>query len=94
MTSHNARNNELDVSLLERLFERPIYADHPLARAKFSWLNVSQGMEGEFFHPKLIRKHKSLVPFVNLIKVSRKKHTSFVAFTSLLRRTIVVIQQS
>lgn len=32
ITSHEARTLELDLSLIQRLFERPLYKDHPRAR--------------------------------------------------------------
>ncbi|KAJ7593410.1 P-loop containing nucleoside triphosphate hydrolase protein [Mycena floridula] len=66
VTSVDARNNELDVSLLERLFERPVYADHPLARSKFS--DFAREQPTNFDEPGMIKCNKSLVPFTNLLK--------------------------
>ncbi|KAK4687921.1 hypothetical protein P7C73_g2188, partial [Tremellales sp. Uapishka_1] len=52
--SEAARDGELDISLLERLFMRGVYADHPSARGSRSarWVN------GERYRP----------PFTNLVK--------------------------
>lgn len=68
VASHSARNDELDVSLLERLFERPVYAEHPLARSKFSWVAHRQVPVNFLSSPASIRKNPSWIPFVNLAK--------------------------
>ncbi|KAL1712139.1 P-loop containing nucleoside triphosphate hydrolase protein [Schizophyllum commune] len=38
VASSRARSSELDVSLLERLFLRPLYAEHPLSRGEMDFL--------------------------------------------------------
>ncbi|KAI5828471.1 hypothetical protein K523DRAFT_54006 [Schizophyllum commune Tattone D] len=38
VASPRARSSELDVSLLERLFLRPLYAEHPLSRGEIDFL--------------------------------------------------------
>ncbi|KAG6902934.1 hypothetical protein C0995_009326 [Termitomyces sp. Mi166 len=53
VTSDKARAGELDISLLERLFERPLYADHAHARSK------SGSKPAEIF---------TFTPFTNLVK--------------------------
>jgi hypothetical protein len=55
VTSDAARAAELDVSLLERLFERPIYADNPQARSRMSRNTLNQ--------------NPTYKPFTNLVKV-------------------------
>ena len=42
VTSDKARAGELDISLLERLFERPLYADHAHARSKDASKQISE----------------------------------------------------
>ncbi|KAK7039176.1 adenylosuccinase ade13 [Paramarasmius palmivorus] len=54
ISSDEARNHDLDVSLLERLFERPLYSEHPEARAKI----------GHGYHVNT----GPFKPFVNLVK--------------------------
>jgi hypothetical protein len=54
IASQAARTAELDISLLERLFNRPLYAEHPFARSK-----MHAGM----------RKVLDIRPFTNLVKV-------------------------
>jgi hypothetical protein len=56
VTSDAARAAELDVSLLERLFERPIYADNPQARSRMS-------------RNTLNHQNPTYKPFTNLVKV-------------------------
>jgi hypothetical protein len=56
VTSEAARSAELDVSLLERLFERPLYAEYPQTRS-VTFVN-SPG-----------RQNSNFVPFTNLVKV-------------------------
>lgn len=63
VTSEKARAGELDISLLERLFERPIYADHPQARSKMQ--SVTLHLQSSRF-----------VPFTNLVKVCTCYHLS------------------
>lgn len=59
LSSQVAVSHDLEVSLLERLFERPLYKDHPLSREKHA-----QGSQ-------LTRDlGKQFVPFANLVKVS------------------------
>lgn len=53
VASSRARSSELDVSLLERLFQRALYAEHPQSRGKA----VDSATPREEF-----------VPFVNLVK--------------------------
>ena len=55
VTSETARSAELDVSLLERLFERPLYAENPHARSA-AFTNSP-------------RRQNSFTPFTNLVKV-------------------------
>ncbi|KAG6812687.1 hypothetical protein H0H92_001316 [Tricholoma furcatifolium] len=54
VTSDNARTGELDISLLQRLFERPMYADHAHARSKRA--------------PLLLSEVYKFTPFTNLVK--------------------------
>lgn len=56
VASDAARTGELDISLLERLFERPLYMDHPQARSKMR----SKPPRSEIFKFK---------PFSDLVKV-------------------------
>ncbi|RDB23524.1 RNA helicase Mov10l1 [Hypsizygus marmoreus] len=56
VTSEKARSGELDVSLLERLFERPLYAEHAQARSKM----------GPQQHSPL--RPFQFTPFTNLVK--------------------------
>ena len=56
VTSEKARAGELDISLLERLFERPLYADHVQARSRMQ--KVALHAEPPTF-----------IPFTNLVKV-------------------------
>jgi len=68
ISSDEARTHELDMSLLERLFERPVYALHPKAR----------GSGGANQLPSIsppppglpIPTSKYYMPFVNLVRVS------------------------
>ncbi|KAG6856540.1 hypothetical protein H0H87_003359 [Tephrocybe sp. NHM501043] len=53
VTSNKARTGELDVSLLERLFERSLYADHAHARSR---------------GPMLLSEVFKFTPFTNLVK--------------------------
>ncbi|KAF9460457.1 P-loop containing nucleoside triphosphate hydrolase protein [Collybia nuda] len=55
VTSDAARAGELDISLLERLFDRPLYRNHPHARQKTGKIGLRPG----------IYKFK---PFSNLVK--------------------------
>ncbi|KAL0579214.1 adenylosuccinase ade13 [Marasmius crinis-equi] len=59
ISSDTARKNELDVSLLERLFERPVYAEHPEARSKAPRPAALQWQNGGL---------PGFKPFVNLTK--------------------------
>jgi hypothetical protein len=61
VTSDAARAAELDVSLLERLFERPIYADNPQARSRMS-------------RNTLDHQNSTYKPFTNLVKVRGSRH--------------------
>ncbi|KAG5728201.1 hypothetical protein E4T56_gene19064 [Termitomyces sp. T112] len=54
VTSDKARTGELDISLLERLFERPLYADHPYARSRGTLKPISEVFK--------------FIPFTNLVK--------------------------
>ncbi|KAG5646161.1 hypothetical protein DXG03_004214 [Asterophora parasitica] len=54
-----ARAGELDISLLERLFERPLYAEHAYARS-----NRRHGL----LHDDNVTEVFKLVPFANLVK--------------------------
>ncbi|KAG6837047.1 hypothetical protein H0H93_015618 [Arthromyces matolae] len=54
VTADKARNGELDVSLLERLFERSLYADHVSARSKGIIKQVAETFK--------------FTPFTNLVK--------------------------
>jgi hypothetical protein len=56
VTSEAARSAELDVSLLERLFERPLYAEYPQMRSMV--FTNSPGCQNANF-----------TPFTNLVKV-------------------------
>jgi len=56
VTSEAARSAELDVSLLERLFERPLYAEYPHARSII-------------FANSPGRQNSNFIPFTNLVKV-------------------------
>ncbi|THU88773.1 P-loop containing nucleoside triphosphate hydrolase protein [Dendrothele bispora CBS 962.96] len=65
IVSDEARAHELDVSLLERLFERPLYADHSEARSK---VVVNKNMQSP---PNGVENHhygKPFKPFANLVK--------------------------
>jgi len=54
-----ARDAELDISLLERLFDRPLYADHAQARSRIYHNSSVMGRA----------RASPLVPFTNLVKV-------------------------
>jgi hypothetical protein len=56
VVSDTARSEELDISLLERLFARPLYADHVHARSRMHNRNAALGSP-------------SMAPFTNLVKV-------------------------
>lgn len=58
VTSERARAGELDVSLLERLFERPVYSDHTQARSKLNFRSSAD-----------ISKPARFASFTNLVKV-------------------------
>jgi hypothetical protein len=55
-----ARVGELDVSLLERLFNRDVYSTHPTSRKNMH--HVGQGFDA--------RRDVYQAPFTNLVKVS------------------------
>lgn len=60
--SQDARDGELDISLLERLFQRDVYAAHP--KAKINLSKAAQRLArtvAESYRP----------PFTNLVKVRR-----------------------
>ena len=59
--SQEARDCELDISLLERLFQRDVYAAHPLART-----NLNKATQ--LLARTLAQSYRP--PFVNLVKVS------------------------
>ncbi|KAJ8090463.1 adenylosuccinase ade13 [Marasmius tenuissimus] len=59
IVSDAARKSELDVSLLERLFERPVYAEHPETRSK---VVSPTALEWQHGGPPNFK------PFVNLTK--------------------------
>jgi hypothetical protein len=79
VTSEAARSAELDISLLERLFERPLYTDHPQARSKMQNL------------PPLSEIFK-FKPFSNLVKVCIKMRFND-DLSDIVCRIIEVIQQ-
>jgi hypothetical protein len=56
VSSDEARNAELNVSLLERLFERSLYADDPQARSRI-FSKITTDYESNF------------APLTNLVKV-------------------------
>ncbi|KAL0952433.1 hypothetical protein HGRIS_006704 [Hohenbuehelia grisea] len=58
--SEMARNAELDISLLERLFERPLYANHAHARSRLAKRGLISHFERD--------SESAFVPFANLIK--------------------------
>lgn len=55
VTSGRARAGELDISLLERLFQRPLYADHAQARSKMQKVAIHV-------------QPPTFIPFTNLVK--------------------------
>jgi hypothetical protein len=79
ISSDDAREHELDMSLLERLFERPVYADHPMARSKLrnrNWSTSQRQGSSPTAPPGLPPPPPKPIttgyaPFVNLVKVRR-----------------------
>jgi hypothetical protein len=64
ITAPTALANELNVSLLERLFERPVYRNHPFARTR-----SGPPPPGIFTKPRMTEAN--FVPFANLVKASQ-----------------------
>ena len=59
IVSEEARDGELDISLLERLFQREVYALHPRARSNLLALRLLENIVAEAYR----------APFCNLVKV-------------------------
>jgi hypothetical protein len=71
IVSDEARDEELDMSLLERLFERPVYAKHPQARQNLRFDAEEVDLDLLPAPPGLLPPpSKNYVPFVNLVRVS------------------------
>ncbi|KAF5336688.1 hypothetical protein D9758_015674 [Tetrapyrgos nigripes] len=71
ITSDEARAHELDISLLERLFESPLYAEHSEARSRLH-LELEDGYPHSptrnHNHVQNHRNVKPFKPFANLVK--------------------------
>lgn len=66
ISSEEARRGELDLSLLQRLFERPIYRDHPEAR-RFKKGGASRSLLSDSRQERMHRRDAT-APFVHLTK--------------------------
>jgi hypothetical protein len=77
VTSEKARTGELDISLLERLFERPVYADHAHARSKIQ--NIALDLQSPTF-----------IPFTNLTKVCTRHYFVLTLYSMQVSRIIEV----
>lgn len=86
ITSQEASADELDISLLERLIERPLYAEHAEARHARRQLPLT----GLPLHQTLA--YTGFKPFVNLVKVSCSLSWFRFLASYPLVRTIVRIQ--
>ena len=82
ISSNSARSCELDVSLLQRLFERRVYAEHPKARRNMAKVSKSLLDTGTTATDTL-GSYDTSVPFANLVR-NYRSHPSLLMVPSSL----------
>ncbi|KAL1745330.1 P-loop containing nucleoside triphosphate hydrolase protein [Schizophyllum fasciatum] len=78
VASPRARSSELDVSLLERLFQRPLYSEHPLSKSKPNYRS----------HPIILMPPSAII-YNDMLKPCAKNGT--IAWAGLPKRDIPLL---